>query len=307
MIYKNLAQLIGNTPMLEISFEEGDFAANVFAKLESFNPCGSSKDRIAISMIEDAEKRGLLGKDSCIIEPTSGNTGIALAAVAASKGYRIILTMPETMSVERCKLLAAYGAEIVLTEGKKGMLGAIDKACELAEEISGSFVPGQFENPANPAAHALSTGPEIWRDINGEVDVFVACVGTGGTLTGTGEYLKTQNPDIRIVAVEPASSPLISEGKVGEHKIQGIGADFIPEILNKTIIDEVIPVTDDDAFKMTARFATKHGLLVGISSGAALFAAKALAQRPAYKGKNIVVLLPDSGERYLSIPVFNRD
>lgn len=306
-VYNSLTEMVGHTPLLKLKNFGADFNANIFAKIEALNPCGSSKDRVAVSMIEDAEKRGVLQEGSCIIEPTSGNTGIALAAVATAKGYRIILTMPDTMSLERRMLLAAYGAEIVLTDGDKGMLGAVDKACELAEEIPNSFVPGQFENPANPRAHYNTTGPEIWDDLGGKLDIFIASVGTGGTLTGAGEYLKSRNPHAQIIAVEPASSPLLSEGKTGEHKIQGIGANFVPEVLNKAIIDEVIPVTDEDAFKTTAKFVREEGLLVGLSSGVVLYVASIVAQRKANEGKNIVALLPDTGERYLSTPVFEKE
>lgn len=304
--YRTITELIGNTPLLELSnFEKNNgLGATVLAKVEYFNPAGSVKDRIAAAMIADAEKSGALKEDSVIIEPTSGNTGIGLSAVAASKGYKIILTMPETMSVERRNLLKAYGAEIVLTEGAKGMKGAIEKANELAAQTPNSFIPSQFSNPANPAAHRASTGPEIWNDTDGKVDIFVAGVGTGGTLTGVGEYLKSKNPNVKVVAVEPASSPVLSKGVAGPHKIQGIGAGFVPDTLNTKVYDEIIPVENDDAFATGRELARKEGLLVGISSGAAVHAAKVLAQRPENKGKVIVVLLPDTGDRYLSTPMF---
>jgi len=277
----------------------------VIGKLEYFNPAGSVKDRIAKAMIEDAEQRGVLKPDSVIIEPTSGNTGIGLASVAAARGYRVILTMPETMSVERRNLLKAYGAELVLTEGAKGMKGAIEKALQLAEEIPHSFIPGQFDNPANPEIHRRTTGPEIWEDTDGKVDVFVAGVGTGGTLTGAGEYLKSKNPDIKIVAVEPFDSPVLSQGRAGAHKIQGIGAGFVPKVLNTSIYDEIIPVKHEDAFATSRLLSRTEGLLVGISSGAAAWAATEIAKRPEFEGKNIVVILPDTGERYLSTPLFS--
>ena len=305
-VYEKITDLIGNTPLLELSnFEkENGLQATVVAKLEYFNPAGSVKDRIGRAMIDDAEKKGLLKPGATIIEPTSGNTGIGLAAVAAARGYKIILTMPETMSVERRNLLKAYGAQLVLTEGAKGMTGAIAKAKELAEEIPGSFIPGQFVNPANPAVHRATTGPEIWRDTDGKVDIFVAGVGTGGTLTGVGEYLKSQNPNVKVVAVEPASSPVLSKGVAGPHKIQGIGAGFVPDTLNTGIYDEIITVENEDAFATGRALAHREGLLVGISSGAAVWAAAQLAKRPENKGKLIVALLPDTGERYLSTPMF---
>ena len=307
-INKSILDLIGNTPLLEaenIERAEG-LEATVLLKLEYFNPAGSVKDRIARAMIEDAENTGALKKGSTIIEPTSGNTGIGLAAIAASKGYRIILTMPETMSVERRNILKAYGAEIVLTDGTKGMTGAIAKANELAKEIPDSFIPGQFVNPVNPKAHIATTGPEIWNDTDGQVDIFVAGVGTGGTLTGVGEYLKSQKPEVKIVAVEPATSPVLSEGKAGPHKIQGIGAGFVPDILNTKIYDEVIKVENEDAFETSRKLTKNEGLLTGISSGAALYAALQLAKRPENKGKTIVALLPDSGDRYYSTPLFTK-
>lgn len=305
-VYTSADQLIGGTPLLELTHierEEG-LEARILGKLEYFNPAGSVKDRIAKAMIDDAEKKGLLKANSVIIEPTSGNTGIGLASVAAARGYRIIIVMPETMSVERRKLMKAYGAELVLTEGAKGMKGAIEKANELAKEIPNSFIPGQFINPANPAVHKASTGPEIWNDTDGKVDIFVAGVGTGGTITGTGEYLKSQNPNVRIVAVEPASSPMLSKGTAGSHKIQGIGAGFIPEVLDTKVYDEVIAVENEDAFTTGRLIGRKEGVVVGISSGAAVWAAVQLAKRPENKGKTIVVLLPDTGDRYLSTPLF---
>ena len=306
-IYQGTMELIGHTPLMEVANmeKELELEATVLVKLEYFNPAGSVKDRIARAMIEDAEEKGLLGADSVIIEPTSGNTGIGLASIAAAKGYRMILTMPETMSVERRNILKAYGAELVLTEGSRGMSGAIAKAEELAAKIPGAFIPGQFVNPANPAMHRATTGPEIWEDTDGQVDIFVAGVGTGGTLTGVGEYLKEQNPRVRIVAIEPAGSPVLSEGKSGSHKIQGIGANFVPEILDTDIYDEIIKVSNEDAFTAGRAIARQEGVLVGISSGAALHAAAQLARRSENKGKVIVALLPDSGDRYLSTPLFS--
>ena len=306
-IYKKITDIIGKTPLLELSNieKEQNLQAKVIAKLEYFNPAGSVKDRIAKAMTDDAEAKGLLKPDSVIIEPTSGNTGIGLSAVAASRGYRIILTMPETMSIERRNLLKAYGAELVLTEGAKGMKGAIAKAEELAATIPNSFIPGQFVNPANPEIHRKTTGPEIWQDTDGKVDIFVAGVGTGGTVSGVGEYLKSQNPNIKVVAVEPDSSPVLSKGVAGAHKIQGIGAGFVPDTLNTKIYDEIITVTNEDAFATGKALAKKEGVLVGISSGAATYAAVLLAKRPENKGKTIVALLPDTGERYLSTPMFS--
>ncbi len=305
-IYTSADQLIGKTPLLELSNIEKKLHLNakLLAKLEYFNPAGSVKDRIAKAMLDDAEEKGLLKEGSVIIEPTSGNTGIGLAAVAAARGYRIIIVMPETMSVERRQLMKAYGAELVLTDGTKGMKGAIAKADELAAQIEGSFIPGQFVNPANPAAHIATTGPEIYEDTDGKVDIFVAGVGTGGTVTGVGEYLKSKNPDVKIVAVEPASSHVLSKGTAGAHKIQGIGAGFVPDVLNTKVYDEVIAVENDDAFAAGKLVGKNEGVLVGISSGAALFAAIELAKRPENAGKNIVVLLPDTGDRYLSTPLF---
>ena len=305
-IYTSADQLIGHTPLLELTHIEKNngLEAKVLAKLEYLNPAGSVKDRIAKAMLDDAEAKGLLKPDSVIIEPTSGNTGIGLASVAAARGYRIIIVMPETMSVERRQLMKAYGAELVLTEGAKGMKGAIAKADELAKEIPNSFVPGQFVNPANPAAHKATTGPEIWEDTDGKVDIFVAGVGTGGTITGVGEYLKSQNPNVKVVAVEPASSPVLSKGTAGAHKIQGIGAGFVPDVLDTKVYDEVIPVANEDAFAAGKEAGRSEGVLVGISAGAALWAAIELAKRPENKGKTIVALLPDTGDRYLSTPLF---
>ena len=305
-IYTSADQLIGNTPLLELTHieQDADLQAKILAKLEYFNPAGSVKDRIAKAMIDDAEAAGKLKPGSVIIEPTSGNTGIGLASVAAARGYRIIIVMPETMSVERRQIMKAYGAELVLTDGAKGMKGAIAKADELAKEIPNSFVPGQFVNPANPEAHRHTTGPEIWRDSDGKVDIFVAGVGTGGTITGTGSYLKAQNPAVKVVAVEPATSPVLSKGTAGAHKIQGIGAGFVPDVLDTKVYDEIITVSNEDAFATGKLVGHKEGVLVGISSGAAVWAAIELAKRPENKGKNIVVLLPDTGDRYLSTPLF---
>ena len=307
MIYRNITELVGNTPLFKpenLIAKEG-LLADLFCKLESKNPAGSAKDRIAVAMILDAEKRGLLSEGSVIIEPTSGNTGIGLAAVAASKGYRVILTMPETMSIERRKLLSMYGAQIVLTDGKKGMQGAIDKAVEIAESTEKSFIPSQFDNPANSEAHKMTTAVEIWHDTEGKVDIFVAGVGTGGTLTGVGEFLKERNTDVKIVAVEPASSPLLSKGESGAHGLQGIGANFVPEVLNRAIIDEIITVTEEEAYEAGRALAKTEGILTGISSGAALHAAMILAKRPENSKKNIVCLLPDGGDRYVSTEYFN--
>lgn len=306
-VFKTVSELVGHTPLMELArFEQAEnLAATVLAKLEMFNPAGSVKDRIAKAMIDDAEQKGLLKPDSVIIEPTSGNTGIGLAAIGGSRGYRVILTMPETMSVERRNLLKAFGAELVLTPGAKGMAGAVEKAEELAKEIPNAFIPGQFVNPANPAAHMATTGPEIWQDTDGKVDFFVAGVGTGGTLSGVGGYLKKMNPAVKVVAVEPDASPLLSEGKAGPHPIQGIGANFIPETLDRTVYDEIIRVTGEQAFKTGRFLARKEGLLVGISSAAAVYAASEIAKRPENKDKTIVALLPDTGERYLSTPMFS--
>ena len=306
-VYETITDLIGGTPLMKLTNfgSKKDLGAQIYGKLEYFNPAGSVKDRIAKAMIDDAEARGLLKPDSVIIEPTSGNTGIGLSAVAAARGYKIILTMPETMSIERRNLLKAYGAELVLTEGAKGMKGAIEKANELAAETPNSFIPSQFTNEANPAIHRATTGPEIWKDTDGKVDIFVAGVGTGGTVSGVGEYLKSQNPDVKVVAVEPAGSPVLSKGTPGPHKIQGIGAGFVPDTLNTSIYDEIIAVENEDAFATGRTLAREEGLLVGISSGAAVYAASLLAQRPENKGKIIVALLPDTGERYLSTPMFS--
>lgn len=305
-IYTSADQLIGRTPLLELTHLEQEYGlkAKLYAKMEYFNPAGSVKDRVAKMMLDDAEKEGKLTKDSVIIEPTSGNTGIGLASVAAARGYRIIIVMPDTMSVERRQLMKAYGAELVLSEGAKGMKGAIAKANELAEEIPNSFIPGQFVNPSNPKAHYETTGPEIWEDTDGNVDYFVAGVGTGGTVTGVGKYLKEKNPAVKVVAVEPATSAVLSTGVAGAHKIQGIGAGFVPEILDTTIYDEIIPVANEDAFALGKKIGTNEGVLVGISSGAAVWAALEVAKRPENEGKNIVVLLPDTGDRYLSTPLF---
>ena len=305
-VYEQITDLIGSTPLVKLKNYSANrkLEATVLAKVEFFNPAGSVKDRIAKAMLDDSEAKGLLKPDSVIIEPTSGNTGIGLASVAASRGYKTILTMPETMSVERRNLLKAYGAQLVLTDGAKGMKGAIEKAQELAAQTPNSFIPSQFTNPANPAAHLATTGPEIWNDTDGKVDIFVAGVGTGGTLSGVGAYLKSQNPDVKVVAVEPAGSPVLSKGTAGPHKIQGIGAGFVPETLNTKIYDEIIPVENEDAFATGRAIAHEDGILVGISSGAAVFAATQLAQRPENKGKVIVALLPDTGERYLSTPMF---
>lgn len=305
-VYQNVTDLIGKTPLLELSNykRKHNLNATIIGKLEYYNPAGSVKDRIAKAMIDDAENRGILKQDSVIIEPTSGNTGIGLASVAAARGYRIILVMPETFSIERRNLLKAYGAELVLTEGTKGMRGAIEKANELANEIPNSFLPGQFDNPANPAIHKATTGPEIWEDTDGKVDIFVSGIGTGGTITGAGEYLKSKNPNIKVVAVEPFDSPVLSEGRAGAHKIQGIGAGFVPKVLNTSIYDEIIKVKNEDAFQTGRTLSKTEGLLVGISSGAAAWAATELAKRPENAGKTIVAILPDTGERYLSTPLF---
>ncbi len=306
-VFKSLSDLVGKTPLLELSNYEKkhNLGAAVIAKLEYYNPAGSVKDRIAKAMIDDAEAKGVLKEGTVIIEPTSGNTGIGLASIAAARGYRLILTMPETMSVERRNLLKAYGAELVLTEGAKGMKGAVARANELAEEIPNSFIPGQFDNPANPAVHKATTGPEIWEDTDGKVDFLVAGIGTGGTITGVGEFLKSVNPDVKVIAVEPFDSPVLSEGRAGAHRIQGIGAGFVPQVLNTTIYDEIIKVKNEDAFATGKELSKTEGLLVGISSGAALWAATELASRPENAGKNIVVILPDTGERYLSTPLFS--
>lgn len=305
-IYERITDLVGKTPLVKLPnySEKRELEATIAVKVEAFNPAGSVKDRIAKAMLDDAEAKGLVNKDTVIIEPTSGNTGIGLAAVSASRGYRIILTMPETMSVERRNLLKAYGAELVLTDGSKGMKGAIERAKQLAEEIPNSFIPSQFTNPANPEVHRKTTGPEIWADTDGKVDIFVAGVGTGGTLTGVGEYLKSQNPNVKVVAVEPATSPVLSKGVAGPHKIQGIGAGFVPDTLNTKVYDEIIPVTNEDAFATGRALAREDGILAGISSGAAVFAATELAKRPENKGKLIVAILPDTGDRYLSTPMF---
>ena len=308
-VYEKVTDLIGKTPLVKLTnyIKENELEADIYAKLELFNPAGSVKDRIALAMINDAEEKGLLKKGSVIIEPTSGNTGIGLASVAAARGYRIILTMPETMSVERRNLLKAYGAELVLTDGAKGMKGAIAKAEELSKEIPNSFIPGQFVNPANPAIHRATTGPEIWDDTDGKVDIFVAGVGTGGTVSGVGEYLKSKNPNVKVVAVEPAGSPVLTKGVSGPHKIQGIGAGFVPDTLDTKVYDEIIAVENEDAFKTGREIARKEGVLVGISSGAAVYAASVLARRPENKGKIIVALLPDNGDRYLSTPLFTEE
>ena len=305
-IYTSMEQLVGHTPLLELTHIEKDLGlkAKIYAKLEYLNPAGSVKDRVALNMILDAEKKGALKPGATIIEPTSGNTGIGLCAVAAARGYRVIIVMPDSMSMERRMLMKAYGAELVLTEGAKGMKGAIAKADELAKEIPNSFIPGQFVNPANPAVHKATTGPEIWEDTDGAVDIFVAGVGTGGTVTGVGEYLKEQNPNVKVVAVEPAASPVLSKGIAGSHKIQGIGAGFVPDVLNTTVYDEIIPVENEDAFAVGKQIGRSEGVLVGISSGAAVWAAIELAKRPENKGKTIVALLPDTGDRYLSTPLF---
>ena len=306
-VYHSISELVGHTPLVQLQrfAAARGLKANLLAKVEYFNPAGSVKDRIACAMLDDAERRGLLKPGAVIVEPTSGNTGIGLAAMAAARGYRVILTMPETMSVERRNLLKAYGAEIVLTEGAKGMKGAIEKADELAKSTPDSFIPSQFSNPANPAAHFASTGPEIWDDTDGKVDIFVAGVGTGGTLTGVGKYLKSKNSDVKVVAVEPAGSPVLSKGTAGPHKIQGIGAGFVPDTLDTSVYDEILPIENDDAFSTGREIARSEGVLVGISSGAAVFAAIELAKRPENKGKKIVVLLPDTGDRYLSTPMFS--
>ena len=305
-VYNDITELVGGTPLVKVRAVEGA-CATILAKLEYFNPAGSAKDRVALAMLEDAENRGLINADSVIIEPTSGNTGIALAAMAAARGYRVILTMPETMSAERRALLKAYGAELVLTDGAKGMAGAVEKAKELAASISNSFIPDQFGNPANPAAHVASTGPEIWNDTDGTVDIFVAGVGTGGTLSGVGAYLKSQNKNVKVVAVEPARSPLLSKGVSGAHGLQGIGANFVPNTLDTAVYDEVFPVNEEDAYAAARRFAVTHGFLVGISSGAALYAAEEIAKHAENADKTIVVLMPDTGDRYLSTPLFEKE
>ena len=306
-VYKSISEMIGATPLMELCNIEKTHGlqAKLIAKLEYLNPAGSAKDRVALSMLNDAEEKGLIGPGAVIIEPTSGNTGIGLAAVAASRGYKVILTMPDTMSQERISLLRAYGAQVILTEGSKGMTGAIEKANELARETENSLIPGQFVNPANPAAHYTSTGPEIWADTEGRVDIFVAGAGTGGTISGVGRYLKEQNPAVKIVAVEPASSPLLTEGRAGAHGLQGIGANFVPDTLDRSVIDEIIPVTEEDAYAAGRAIAQKEGILVGITSGAAVHAAAQLARRPENAGKIIVALLPDTGDRYLSTPMFS--
>ena len=303
-IYTSIDQLVGNTPLLELKNIEKGLGARILAKLEYLNPAGSVKDRVALSMILDAEEKGLLKPGATIIEPTSGNTGIGLAAIAAGRGYKVIIVMPDSMSVERQQLMTAYGAELVLTPGAKGMQGAIDKANELADTIDGSFIPGQFDNPANPAAHRISTAPEIWNDTDGDIDIFVAGVGTGGSLTGIGSYLKEKKPTVQVVAVEPAGSPLLSKGMAGPHGLQGIGANFIPSILDTSVYDEVFPVTEEQAYEAGRKLGKKEGILAGISSGAALYAATELAKHPENRGKTIVVLLPDTGDRYLSTPMF---
>ncbi len=306
-IYKSVTELIGKTPLMELVnySEKENLSSNILAKLEFFNPAGSIKDRAAFEMISDAEKKGLIKKGAVIIEPTSGNTGIGLASICAAKGYKIILTMPDTMSIERRNLLKAYGAEIVLTDGKRGMEGAVEKAKELSKELENSFIPGQFENPANPLSHINTTGPEIWEDTDGKIDVLVACIGTGGTISGIGKYLKSRNPDIKVVAVEPESSPLLSKGFAGPHKIQGIGANFVPDILDKDIYDEIITVSDEDAYKTGKDIARNEGILVGISSGAAVYAAREVLKRPENKDKKVVAILPDTGERYLSTGMYD--
>ena len=303
-IFTSIDQLVGSTPLLELKNIEKGLSARILAKLEYLNPAGSVKDRVALSMIRDAEEKGLLKPGATIIEPTSGNTGIGLAAIAAGRGYKVIIMMPDSMSMERQQLMTAYGAELVLTPGAKGMQGAIDKANELASSISGSFIPGQFDNPANPAAHRASTGPEIWNDTDGDIDIFVAGVGTGGSLTGIGGYLKEKNPNIQVIAVEPAGSPLLSKGMAGPHGLQGIGANFIPKVLDTSVYDEVFPVTEEQAYEAGRKLGKREGVLAGISSGAALYAATELAKRPENEGKTIVVLLPDTGDRYLSTPMF---